>query len=270
MPDTKLARVWLLAVLWPGLLFADPAAAEYVPSSTDGGRAAIVDVAAQDRGTAIPDRAPAVSFEDTVNRVSEFDLATRHSMAYDSRYSPTVELHLFSLNWTQQWNCKICQGLTTNLRVSALSISEEPTQHPADFRRTYPSFQAPVGRLRNEIGDNGDAIERMSFKQSGDSSLQFGTNYVRVGSTLSKELFGRSAVSRLAVPLDLGLPSHMSLMSRVNQKEQFWSLAYRYDDEHQSLKVETWSQVQYNQLNQANLGVGMAYNLVWYSTSWIW
>lgn len=270
MADKKRSRVLILLV--PGLLaLADSAGAEYRPSSSVSESSPAVSVE-QAPGVSFGEQSPALSIEGTVDRISEFDLATLNSKVYDSNLAPTVELHLLTVSWAQQWNCKICQGLTTNLTVGALSISDDPSRHPADVRRTYQFLQAPFGRLRNDVGAAGNvsAIERISFKQSGDGSIQFGTNYVRVGSTLSKELFGRSAVSRLAVPLDLGLPDHMSLMGRVNQKEQFWALSYRYDDQYQSLKIETWNQVQYNQIRHANVGVGMAYNLTWYSTSWIW
>lgn len=205
-------------------------------------------------GLAFSGQASTLPVDGTINHSTAFDNHSPTSLRSESPLNDTFGINLVSISWTKQWDCSICQGITTKMTAGVVLMPEEPSRLPTDIRNMGGSATSVDGM---------DAIlnKWFSIKQNGDG-VAFGTSFIRTGSTLSTDLFGRSVVGGLALPIDVSLPERLSLMGRANLKEQFSSLSYRYE----GLKVETWNQTPYNNPGRGDFGVAVAYSVEWDST----
>src|SRR5581483_11847234 len=162
-----------------------------------------------------------------------------------------------SVGWTKQWRCAVCpEGLTTNL-TAGFASPEEAGQFLADIQYVFNVPRSSLARPRTSSDELVEASLANLFSsqpkdQNEDVKKVLSNRFVQGaaggGSSLNKYLFDRPGVRRLSLPLDIGLPEHMSLMGRSNQREQFWSLSYRQD----GLQIELWSHYLYNHSDQNN------------------
>lgn len=207
-----------------------------------------------------------------VARLAAVDMPVPKAVRSEPALREGLGVNFLSVGWTKQWRCAVCpQGLTTNL-TAGFSTPEEAGQFLSDVQYVFQVPRSGLSRPRHSADDLVEASLANLFSnqpkhQNEDVKKVLNNSFVRGaggggGSSLNKELFGRPGVRRLSLPLDVGLPEHLSLMGRVNLREQFWSLSYR----HEGLKIEFWNHHLYNHSDQSGLGFGLAYHRSWNST----
>jgi hypothetical protein len=173
-------------------------------------------------GLAFPDQTPTLSIGGTVNRFSEFDNPTRNSVAYESSLHQSFGLNFASVSWTKQWECSLCQGVTTNLTAGVGPTSEEPSKFLADIHNIFHIPRAPTGRIRHGVDGmlDASATKWFSLQKSDEARSAFGDTFIGAGlsaGTLYQEVFVRGGVRRLALPVDENLPVRFSVMGRYSR-----------------------------------------------------
>lgn len=219
----------------------------------------------------LSDPAARLAADGAVARLAMVEKPAAKTVRSEPALREGLGVSFLSVGWTKQWRCAICpEGLATNL-TAGFSTPEEAGQFLSDVQYV---FQVPRSGLRRPRHSTDDLVEaslanlfsNQPKHQNGDVQKVLSNSFVRGagggGSSLSKELFGRPGVRRLSLPLDVGLPEHLSLMGRVNLREQFWSLSYH----HEGLKIEFWDHHLYNHGDQSGFGFGLTYHRSWNST----
>jgi hypothetical protein len=216
-------------------------------------------------GLAFSDQASTV-VHGSANRFTELDNPSLASLRHESSLNEILGLNLVSISWTKQWNCSICQAITTNVTAGAVLTPEDPSRHETDIQRMLAMSQSRSAGIENEnsIDGMGAFVNKVFSIQRNGNGVAFGTSFVRAGGTLSKDLFEREGVRGLSLPFDVGLPQQFSLMGRVSASQQFLSLAYRYE----GIKVETWNQSAYSNPARGDLGIAVAYTVVFDGKGW--
>lgn len=245
---------WVPVVLEWALLAGAPAFAESPTITVQWG------------GLAFPDQAATLSVGGTINRFTEVDNTSLTSLHYESTLTDTFGLNLVSISWTKQWDCAICEGITTKVTAGAALIPEEPGKHQTDIHNILGLSQSGIGGMAGSSDGMSALVSRLFSFQRNGNGVAFGTSFVRTGGTLSKDLFERSIARGLTLPIDVGLPERFSLMGRVSMTQQFWSLSYRYAD----MKVETWNQTPYRSSSaaQRDFGFAVAYTVIFDGKGW--
>lgn len=220
-----------------------------------------------------PAAAPAQPMTGMTERGAELDRPARISLQYAPPVREGLGVNFLSVGWTKEWRCAVCpKGLTTNM-TAGFATPEDAAQFLSDIQYVFQAPRSGVSRPRHSTDDLIEVSLANLFSsqpkhQNDDVKKVLGNSFVRGaaagGSSLNKYLFDRPGVRRLSLPLDVGLPEHLSLMGRVNLREQFWSLSYL----NEGLKVEVWNHLHYRSTdpnNRTNFGVGVAYNISWNS-----
>lgn len=220
-----------------------------------------------------PAAAPAPIVTGATARPAQLDQPARGSLPYAPPVREGLGVSFLSVGWTKEWRCAVCpKGLTTNM-TAGFATPEAAAQFLSDIQYVFQAPRSGIARPRQPTDDLIEQSLANLFSgqpkhQNEDVKKVLSNSFVRGaaggGSSLNKYLFDRPGVRRLSLPLDVGLAEHLSLMGRVNQREQFWSLSYRYE----GLKIEVWNHLYYrttDPYNQTNMGVGLAYSVSWNS-----
>src|ERR1043166_4100615 len=115
------AGAWIPVVLEWALLGITPAFAESPAVPVQWG------------GLAFLDQDSTLSVGGTINRLGDADNPSLLSLRSASALNETFGMSLVSISWTKQWDCSICEGITTKLTVGAVLMPDEAGRPQSDI-----------------------------------------------------------------------------------------------------------------------------------------